>query len=101
MTETSRTTDLVIVGAGLAGCVAALTAAQAGAQVVLLEKVDQPGGSSAMSAGCFAFAGTDLQHSSGIDDSPELLYRDLRKVGKEENVAEVVRAYADEQLATY
>ncbi len=101
MTETSRTTDLVIVGAGLAGCVAALTAAQAGAHVVLMEKLDQPGGSSALSAGCLAFAGTDLQRACGIDDSPELLYRDLRTVGNQDNVAEVVRAYTDEQLATY
>jgi fumarate reductase flavoprotein subunit len=101
MAEPSSTTDLVIVGAGLAGCVAALTAAQAGAQVVLLEKLGQPGGSSAMSAGCFAFAGTDLQHSSGINDSQELLYRDLREVGKRENVAEIVRAFAEQQLATY
>ena len=101
MADLARTADLLIVGAGLAGCVAALTAAQAGVDVILVEKLDQPGGSSAMSAGCLAFAGTDLQHASSIEDSPELLYRDLRKVGKEDNVAEVVRAYADEQLATY
>jgi len=44
---------------------------------------------------------TDLQRRCGIDDSPELLYRDLRAVGKQDNVAEVVRAYTDEQLATY
>ena len=101
MTETTRTVDVVVVGAGLAGCVTALTAAQAGANVVLVEKLDQPGGSSALSAGCLAFAGTDLQRASGIDDSSELLYRDLRTVGKHDNVVEVVRAYTDEQLATY
>jgi fumarate reductase flavoprotein subunit len=99
--ESSHSADLVIVGAGLAGCVAALTAAEAGAQVVLLEKLDQPGGSSVMSAGCLAFAGTDLQRSHGIDDSAETLYRDLREVGKQENVIDVVKAYAEEQLATY
>jgi fumarate reductase flavoprotein subunit len=101
MTEPTPTADLVVVGAGLAGCVTALTAAQADAHVVLVEKLDHPGGSSALSAGCLAFAGTDLQRGCGIDDSPELLYRDLRAVGKQANVAEVVRAYADEQLATY
>jgi fumarate reductase flavoprotein subunit len=101
MTEPSGSADLVIVGAGLAGCVAALTAARAGAHVVLLEKLEQPGGSSVMSAGCLAFAGTDLQRSGGIEDSPQMLYRDLREVGQLENVTEVVRAYAEEQLATY
>ena len=101
MADATLTADLLIVGAGLAGCVAALTAAQTGADVIVVEKLDKPGGSSAMSAGCLAFAGTDLQHASSIEDSPELLYRDLRDVGKGENVAEVVRAYTDEQLATY
>jgi len=99
--DATHTADLLIVGAGLAGCAAALMAAQTGADVILVEKLDQPGGSSVMSAGCLAFAGTDLQHASSIEDSPELLYRDLRDVGKGDNVAEVVRAYADEQLATY
>lgn len=35
--------DLIIIGAGAAGMMAALTAANAGQQVLLLEKMDQPG----------------------------------------------------------
>ena len=35
--------NVVIVGAGAAGMMAAVTAASQGAQVVLLEKMDQPG----------------------------------------------------------
>ena len=69
--------DLLVIGGGLAGFAAALSAAEAGLHVALLEKTAQTGGSSAMSGGCLAFAGTDLQGRHGIDDSSELLFRDL------------------------
>jgi len=94
-------TDLVIVGGGLAGFCAALEAACAGHQVIILEKLAETGGSSAMSGGCLAFAGTDLQATGNIEDSSELLYKDLREVGLFENDDELVRAYVDHQLETY
>jgi fumarate reductase flavoprotein subunit len=93
--------DLLVVGAGLAGFAAALSAAEAGLQVVLLEKTEHTGGSSAMSGGCLAFAGTDLQHRHGVEDDAELLFRDLVEVGKGECDERLVRLYADNQLATY
>ena len=37
-------TDLIVIGAGLAGATAALTAAGAGASVTLIDENDQPGG---------------------------------------------------------
>ncbi|GAA4287644.1 FAD-dependent oxidoreductase [Georgenia daeguensis] len=45
--------DVVVLGGGLAGLRAASVAAAAGASVVLLEKQDRLGGSSALSAGMF------------------------------------------------
>jgi fumarate reductase flavoprotein subunit len=93
--------DIVVVGGGLAGFAAAIEAAEAGAQVLLLEKLDAPGGSSAMCGGCLAFAGTDLQRAAGIDDSSERLFQDLRDVGGLENDESLVRAYTDNQLDTY
>lgn len=95
------TTKLVVVGGGLAGFSAALSAAEAGMQVLLLEKTAATGGSSAMSGGCLAFAGTDLQQERGIEDSAELLFRDLVEVGKGECDETLVRAYTDNQLPTY
>lgn len=94
-------TELLVVGGGLAGFAAALEAAQAGVNVVLLEKMDATGGSSAMSGGCLAFAGTDLQAAQGVEDSAELLKRDLLEVGLHENDPALVQTYVDHQLGTY
>jgi len=51
--------DVVVVGAGLAGLTAALSAEQAGAKVALLEKQGIVGGTSIFSSGNFLAAGTD------------------------------------------
>lgn len=94
-------TQLIVIGGGIAGFAAALEAAEAGHQVVLLEKMPEIGGSSAMSGGCLAFAGTDLQAANGIEDSADLLASDLLDVGLHENDPALVNAYAQHQLATY
>ena len=98
---TTLRTGLLVVGAGLAGYAAALEAARLGAQVLVLEKTAQPGGSSVMSSGCMAFAGTDLQLAAGVADSPELLRQDLLEVGQHENDPALVQAYATYQHETY
>jgi flavocytochrome c len=96
-----REVDFVVVGGGMAGTVAALAAAEAGLSVILLEKLADLGGSSAISGGVLALAGTDLQHAAGIEDSGELLRRDLLEVGNHENKVEIVDAYVANQLGTY
>ena len=47
--EESRTADIVIVGSGIAGLSAALSAAETGADVVVLEKMATTGGTTALS----------------------------------------------------
>lgn len=94
-------TELVVIGGGLAGFAAALEAAQAGHSVIMIEKMPDTGGSSAMSGGCLAFAGTELQSKANVTDSSELLFKDLREVGQFENDERLVRAYVDNQLDTY
>jgi fumarate reductase flavoprotein subunit len=96
-----KTSDLLVIGGGMAGFCAALEAAQAGFAVTLLEKQPETGGSSAMSGGCLAFAGTDLQRGHDVEDSDELLFTDLREVGQFDNDETLVRAYVDHQLDTY
>ena len=51
MTAGTGGADVVVVGAGMAGLVAALQAQLLGARVVLVEKGDEPGGSLALSGG--------------------------------------------------
>lgn len=95
------TTDVIVIGGGLAGHCAALAAAAAGAQVWLIEKEPQIGGSTVLSSGYFAFAGTDLQAGAGIQDTNDALYQALREVGGQQNREDLVRAYADHQLEAY
>lgn len=94
-------TQLVIAGGGAAGFAAALEAAQGGAEVLLLEKMEEIGGSSAMSGGCLAFAGTDLQRERNVADSSELLRRDLAEVGQGQADPRLIDAYVAHQLETY
>lgn len=93
--------DVVVIGGGLAGHCAAIELAEQGADVLLVEKEPQVGGSTVLSGGSFAFAGTELQRKNGIEDSSQLLFDDLRKVGGYGNDEALVRAYVDHQLETY
>jgi succinate dehydrogenase/fumarate reductase flavoprotein subunit len=97
MNEAISSADVVIVGGGLAGAAAALEAVNAGADVLLLEKMADTGGSSAMGGGCLAFAGTDLQTANGVEDSSDLLKKDLIEVGQGENVKELVQVYVQHE----
>ena len=92
---------MVVIGGGLAGYAAALEAAAAGADVLLLEKQPETGGSSVLSGGFFAFAGTDIQKAAGISDTDQLLFDDLRRAGQQQNDEALVRTYVDHQMAAY
>lgn len=93
--------DVLVLGAGQAGLTAALAAAQDGARVLVLEKMQFPGGSTSMSSGLSAYAGTDEQAAEGIVDSIESLKADILATGLHVNDESLVDAYCREQLATY
>ncbi len=67
---TERGCEVVVVGGGGAGLAAAITAAELGRKVILLEKADALGGSTALSIGSVTAAGTPDQKAAGVDDSP-------------------------------
>jgi fumarate reductase flavoprotein subunit len=70
--------DVLVVGAGACGCIAALAANERGAEVLILERDAKPTGSTSLSGGQIPAAGTRLQREAGIlDDTPELLANDL------------------------
>jgi fumarate reductase flavoprotein subunit len=70
--------EVLIVGAGACGCIAALAANERGAGVMILERDAKPSGNTALSGGQIPAAGTKLQKAAGLlDDTPKLLYQDL------------------------
>jgi len=68
--------DVLIIGAGTAGLAAAIEAADAGADVAVLEQMPKPGGSLSVCAGNINFAGSDYQREKGIEDSPDKYFED-------------------------
>ena len=93
--------DLIILGGGLAGFVAAVEAGENGASVLLLEKEDEIGGSTVLSSGYMAFAGTDIQDKAGISDSTQSLMDDMIEVGGGANEPSLVETYGEHQFDTY
>lgn len=93
--------DLVVLGSGIAGLVTAVTAVELGLRVLVLEKTDRIGGSSAMSGGWFAFTGTDEQSAAGVVDSPASFEADLLSIGGGRNHLHLISAYLQHQEDTY
>lgn len=87
--------DLVVVGAGACGMVAALAASDAGKSVLVLEKLDTPGGNSTLSTGSVPGANTRFQREAGIDDSPEKMIRDLLETSGPHDAEDLVRLMAE------
>lgn len=89
-------TDVVVIGSGIAGCSAAMEAASAGASVLVLEKMKITGGNTRISDGGLAAPNNHLQKEKGIEDSPELFYRDMLKAGLELNHRQLARTVAEQ-----
>jgi 3-oxosteroid 1-dehydrogenase len=63
--------DVVVVGSGAAGMTAALAAAHHGLRVVVIEKTDRFGGSTARSGGGLWLPGNEVLRKAGVADTPE------------------------------
>ncbi|SEE05495.1 3-oxosteroid 1-dehydrogenase [Rhizobiales bacterium GAS191] len=75
--------DVLVVGSGSAAAAAALRVAVGGLSVVMLEKTDRLGGTSAMSGAGIWVPANHLARAAGLEDSPEEALEYLRSASPE------------------
>ncbi|MGE0304229.1 MAG: FAD-dependent oxidoreductase [Acidimicrobiia bacterium] len=97
MTErsTSTTTDVVVLGSGGAGLTAAVTAASTGAEVVVLERSPQLGGTTSVSGGMVWVPQNNHMSELGIVDSRDEALAYLRACTAGHVAEELLEAYVD------
>src|SRR6188768_4452968 len=100
-----QTADVVIVGAGVAGLPAAITARDLGASVIVVEENFDIGGRGMLSGGRVQLGGGHaLQQKFKIEDNADQVFLDWVRADDGESRysdRELVRVYADENLSTY
>ncbi len=95
VTEWSDEADVVVIGFGIAGGCAAVSAATAGAKVLVLEKAAAAGGTTSMAGGHFYLGGgTAVQQATGHDDTADEMYKYLVAVARDPE-HDKIRAYCD------
>ena len=87
-------TDVIVIGSGAAGLSAAIEARQAGASVMVFEKMKVTGGNTRISDGGLSAPGNFMQKSRGITDSPQMFYDDIMRAGLGLNQPELVTLFA-------
>lgn len=78
-----QTYDVVVLGAGPAGLVTAITAHDKGAKVVVLEKCDRPDGNAIFALGSVCGWGTRHQKEQGITDTADAFYAMMMDISKQ------------------
>jgi 3-oxosteroid 1-dehydrogenase len=95
MSDSGQRFDVVVVGSGGAGLVAALRARDRGARVAVLEKTDLIGGTTAMSGGVMWIPGNHLMLDVGGEDSREDALAYLRHLAFGQSTEELLAAFVD------
>ena len=96
-----ETFDVVIIGSGFAGLAAAIEAHNAGAKAVVLEKMTAFGGNSIINGGILTATGCPQQKMHKIEDSVDLLEKDILVAGQYLNDKAKVRLLAEHALSNY
>lgn len=87
--------DVLVIGAGGCGLVAALAAHEAGAEVAVVEKLPRLAGNTMLSSGSIPAAGTRFQAAAGIADAPARFAADLRRTAGPHEAEALVDRLAD------
>jgi glycine/D-amino acid oxidase-like deaminating enzyme len=100
-----REVDVVVIGAGAGGLVAAIAAREKGASVVIVEKNFDIGGRAMMSfGGLYIGGGNRMQKAIGVEDSPDRIFADWSRpekpMGRFSDRA-LVRTHADNSLEMF
>ena len=96
--ESSYNADVCVVGGGGAGLTAAISAVQAGANVVVVEKCGITGGSTNVSEGALNAVDPERQQKQGIEDSVEQFYEVTYEGGHEQGTPELIHYLTDNAL---
>ena len=91
-----RVADVVVLGSGAAGLSAALSAKDAGADVLLLERSDKFGGATAVSGGIIWVPNHDHMHEVGASDNPRLAMQYLKSLSLGKLDEELAQVYVNE-----
>jgi fumarate reductase flavoprotein subunit len=98
--EFEITVPVVIIGAGACGMTAALTVADAGIEVVVLERESVPQGSTALSSGMIPACGTNIQKALGSEDNVDAMVTDILSKAHNETDANMVKILCQESGPT-
>jgi succinate dehydrogenase/fumarate reductase flavoprotein subunit len=88
--------DVIVVGGGGSGLAAAVSAAEHGARVLMLEKNPYLGGTTGIAVGSFTASRTSYQRRAGIDDNPRDHEADAAQFGPVE-----IQASNDKELRQF
>ena len=89
-------TDVIVIGSGAAGLAAALSARHAGADVVILERSEKLGGTTAMSGGVPWIPCNHHMHEVGSSDSREAALTYLRRQSLGRMDDDMIETYVDQ-----
>lgn len=90
-----REVDVVVVGSGAGGLLTALVAATNRAEVLIIEKAAQWGGTSATSGGGIWIPGSDQARAAGFEDNLDDAFRYVRELSAPNVPDANIRAFVD------
>ncbi|NVF11582.1 flavocytochrome c [Anaerococcus sp. AGMB00486] len=93
--DLNQKADIVVIGAGGAGLTSAISAAQEGKSVIVVEKAANAGGNTNRATGGMNASETKFQKEAGINDSNEDFFEDTMKGGHNINNPDLVRVLVD------